>query len=169
MVTDYTSDNQENPEYTLPEGFQFLTPKMVRERLKANEDVVKLSIEKWERIYEIINWFETRMLPGKYVHNIRKEEHLGELSCALCVVSRQQVPLDEKTEIRVSKCAPCPLGQVDRCIDEHSVYSKIDAELKWLEQVVTNKEPIYELQGLILTMIKNLRSIEPEPPSEPNP
>lgn len=147
----------------LPEEYKdvLLTESNVLALLKKRSDAVALSIDKWERILEVVEKLQTEPLPLHYFNSLA--ESIGEKTCALCIASTKKYRKKLKM-IRYStdKCKVCQLSALDRCTKEGSVYSKIESILKnnyFNTSALREDQVLHETKSLILQMIENLESI----------
>jgi len=151
--------------YPLPAEIEasLLTETEVNDRLAGGSDPVALSITKWEKIASALASLEEAIIPQKYYSALH--EWIGYETCALCRVAIAEV-IRQNGEFRFSseKCAVCPLGAIDRCIDETSTFAQIDVILSqgaYPEMSDSESKAIHrKLKQRVLRLIRALQSVQ---------
>lgn len=153
--------------WPLPEEYAhlILTREQVEERLSAGEDPIDLSLEKWERIYQVYKNFSKDLLPYKYYYSLYKR--IGYETCALCLDSTNKyIQQFGPILYHNDKCKVCALAVVERCTAAGSTYLAIDHLL--FDETGIERTPFkseYEeknklLGELLETMIENIKSLK---------
>jgi hypothetical protein len=94
-------------------------------RLGAGESAVELSIDKWTRLRDVVAEIRKEALPSLYFNALK--ENIGYRTCALCIRSVERFTELHGRPTRAShKCTVCPLGSIDRCVEEDSTFAEID-------------------------------------------
>ena len=124
-------DVSRNTRYLLPLELdkKLYTADQISEMLARGRDPLELSIDKWERLAEVLNILYKKTSPEKYLHNL--QDRIGYKTCALCIASIEKyTTLHGKIKVKEDKCSVCPLARVDRCIDSKSAYMGIERIIK---------------------------------------
>lgn len=120
-------DLYRNTRYNLPRAMaeKFVTSKEINDRLDEGESPVDLSILKWRRLSEILDYINQRTSKEKYLHNFKGK--IGYKSCALCISSmRIYKEKHGQMQHKRQKCTYCPLAKVDCCLNHDSAYYQVD-------------------------------------------
>ena len=148
---------------------QILTEEEVNNRIKKKENPIKISILKWERLYNALIFISNKSAPNYYYKDLYNQ--IGFKTCALCLTSinkaeRQKIELIYDSD----KCSLCPLTKIESCTSNNSVFRNIESILRlgylYLESLYTSKsnEVIKdEHSNLILLtqkMIENLKELK---------
>ncbi len=143
--------------YPLPADKMLINENEVKERLSAGESPISISLDKWRRIYNAIDWISTRHLPDKYMHNFSGK--LGYTTCAMCLYAMKTYENTiGKMEAKSDKCKCCPLAKLDCCLEEGSSYKKVENLVKQIEAnlVYDMKKSIEQLKSYVYRLILNL-------------
>jgi len=136
-----------------------LLPAAVKKALKNGESPLAISIEKWQRISNILA--ESSRLSTI----VALEPFIGASTCGLCIqsIATYKAEKGELTD-NMSKCEVCPLARIEKCPEEKSVYSQIDnivSYAKNVPQFFADEADAYDqIKPLVTKMLKYLYSLQ---------
>jgi hypothetical protein len=151
----------------LPVKFRkyLLSKNIVSNRLKNQFNVIELSIEKWEKIYNLVEIFSSDFNLTSNIPFINF--YIGFNTCALCIsfasYYKENVGIPKAN---TDKCSVCPLSKIDQCTRKNSTFKKIEIKLDYFkykeltEPFKSVEDHLIELKSLISKMIKNLQLVK---------
>jgi len=93
--------------------------------LASGADPIRLSVEKWDRIVNIMDSIAAQPLPLLYMHDFI--EYMGFRTCAMCMDSISKYKSSKgKIQYGSDKCKVCPLAAIDQCTKKGSTYDQIE-------------------------------------------
>jgi len=148
----------------LPETIKkkFLTGRDVAAALAEGENPIDVTLLKWQRLNEILEYILKKSKPEKYLINFK--DKMGNDTSALCIASiKKYSALYGEIQRRDDKCTVCPLAKIERCIDRDSTYYNIDKTLhKYYEpdyDPISAETDLEQLRKNMTTLVSNLQSL----------